>query len=132
MNTHVFADIADDPGVIDPFDGERFIEMQEIEQRQETRNPTENLPNLVLIPGEWSNGWFDYRRLPDTSGGGFFLGIRHPVELGLEPHPFQLPVEGLSFDADDLGGAALVAAGGGEHFADLVRLGVSQSFASAL
>ena len=42
----------------------------------------------------------------------------------LEPHALQLAVERFALDAQDFGGAAFVAVGGGEDAADLIGLGV--------
>ena len=44
----------------------------------------------------------------------------------LRLHPLQLAVERLALDAQNLRGAALIAARGGEHAADLLFLRVGQ------
>src|SRR5579872_5961570 len=44
----------------------------------------------------------------------------------LQLHPVELAVQGLSFDPEDLGGLALVAAGRGKHAPDLLLFGIGQ------
>ena len=51
---------------------------------------------------------------------------RVTVETALQFHPFQLAVERLPLDPEDLRGLALIASGRGEHAPDLVLFGVGQ------
>src|ERR1051326_1738906 len=53
-------------------------------------------------------------------------------ETALKPHLFELAIQCLALDAQNLGGAALVAVGSGKHSPDLLGLGVGQRFAGAL
>src|SRR5207245_5926004 len=50
----------------------------------------------------------------------------------LQTHAFQLAVQRLSLDPQDLGRAALVAAGRRQHAPDLLGLGVGERFAGAV
>lgn len=55
------------------------------------------------------------------TGAARALAARRQI---LKTHAFELAVEGLALDVEDLGGAGLIAVGGGEDFADLLFFGV--------
>src|ERR1039458_8513906 len=57
---------------------------------------------------------------------GSSCGSGEPPSLPLRLHALELAVEGLAFDPQDLRGLALVAAGGGEHFANVLLFRVGQ------
>src|ERR1035441_2514015 len=71
----------------------------------------------------------DSSRLSDPSSrpGRMWLWMSimgRPVPLQL--HTLEFAIQGLAFDAQDLRGLALVAAGGGQHLADFVLLDIRQ------
>src|SRR5258707_12773426 len=69
--------------------------------------------------------WISTTRFLHTENAStFFLPyLRRSRAVLPKAHAFELAVEGLALDAEDLCGAALVSAAGGQGAADLVRFG---------
>src|SRR5258708_40183564 len=78
--------------------------------------------------------WISTTRFLHTENAStFFLPyLRRSRAVLPKAHAFELAVEGLALDAEDLCGAALVSAGGGQDAAGLVGFGVRASFAAGL
>src|SRR5258708_39041619 len=78
--------------------------------------------------------WISTTRFLHTENAStFFLPyLRRSRAVLPKAHAFELAVEGLALDAEDLCGAALVSAGGGQDAADLAGFGVRGRFAAGL